>query len=215
MSVLTALVSSKIAVAVTVGVVGVGGATAATFTGTLPPALQEQAHRIVGAPAPAQPSSASVPTGSASPVPTGAASPEPTGSVSAEPTDSATPEPTATAAAAAATPTSAAVPADTHGLCTAYFAGGLPVSAVAYQRLATDATAAGAADVSGYCTSAGIFPKMHTRHTVVLPTGTDSTTAPTEARTPHPVPTHAAEATHRSITGAAHEGGAGGHPSQG
>lgn len=50
----TALVTSKIAAsALAAGTLAVGGSAAAAYTGTLPTPLQESAHNLVGAPAPA------------------------------------------------------------------------------------------------------------------------------------------------------------------
>ncbi len=56
MSFFTLLVSSKIAVsALAIGTLAAGGTAAAAFTGTLPTPLQESAHTLIGAPAPATP----------------------------------------------------------------------------------------------------------------------------------------------------------------
>jgi hypothetical protein len=177
MSVLTVLISSKIAVGVvTIGVLGVGGTAAATAAGALPAPLQEQAHQTIGAPAPAdstEPTDATEPTDSTEP--TDVAAPTTTDSTET-PASTSTEESTSTAATAA----TSTVQADTHGLCTAYLAGGLSVTSVAYVRLAADAQSSGsmvngAADVSGYCAAAGVTKHRHTHE--------DSTSTSTETST--------------------------------
>ncbi|MCA4135027.1 protein tyrosine phosphatase [Arthrobacter sp. M4] len=54
MSFFTALVTSKVAAgALAAGTLAVGGTTAAAYAGSLPEALQQSAHDVIGAPAPA------------------------------------------------------------------------------------------------------------------------------------------------------------------
>jgi hypothetical protein len=132
MSFFTALVTSKIAAGVLAGgTLAVGGAAAGAYTGTLPAPLQESAHTIVGAPAPA----ASETGGQKSAASHGKAS---------RPAD-ASPDPSTGAAAVGPDATGPAA----FGLCTAFTNGGLDPASVAYKSLA--AAAKGTADIAAYC----------------------------------------------------------------
>lgn len=134
MSFFTALVTSKIAAGVLAGgTLAVGGAAAGAYTGTLPAPLQENAHTIIGAPAPA----ASDTGGQKSAASHGKAS---------QPAD-ASPDPSTSAAAVGPDATGPAA----FGLCTAFTNGGLDPASVAYKSLAS--AAKGSADIAAYCKS--------------------------------------------------------------
>jgi hypothetical protein len=78
MSLLTLLVGSKIAIgAMALGTVAAGGTAVAAYTGNLPAPLQQSAHSLIGAPAPAQ-VSATV-TAEATPSPSSPVGPDATG----------------------------------------------------------------------------------------------------------------------------------------
>ncbi|MHB1172763.1 MAG: protein tyrosine phosphatase [Lacisediminihabitans sp.] len=111
MSFFTVLVTSKIAAgALAVGTLAAAGTAAAAYTGNLPAPLQQSAHNLIGAPAPA-------------------VSGTDTATVSA----TATPSPTATPVGPDATGPAA------YGLCEAFTHGGLNTSSTAYLSLATAA----------------------------------------------------------------------------
>ncbi len=130
MSLFTVFASSKVAAgALAAGALAAGGTGVAAYTGSLPDAVQQGAHDLIGAPAPrtagASPSEAAKATGKAH----GA------GDASAAP--SATPAgPDATGPAA-------------YGLCEAYTHGGLDASSTAYASLVT--AAKGASKIVTYC----------------------------------------------------------------
>jgi len=136
MSFFTALVTSKIAAGVLAGgTLAVGGAAAGAYTGTLPAPLQESAHTIIGAPAPAAPSG----TG-------GQTSADASHGKASRPADA---SPGTNASAAAVGPDATGPAA--FGLCTAFTNGGLDPASVAYKSLA--AAAKGSADIAAYCKS--------------------------------------------------------------
>ncbi len=136
MSFFTALVTSKIAAGVLAGgTLAVGGAAAGAYTGTLPAPLQENAHTIIGAPAPAAASD----TG-------GQKSAAASHGKASRPAD-ASPSPNASAAAVGPDATGPAA----FGLCTAFTNGGLDPASVAYKSLA--GAAKGSSDIAAYCKS--------------------------------------------------------------
>ncbi|OOP64920.1 hypothetical protein BMF89_01950 [Arthrobacter sp. SRS-W-1-2016] len=132
MSFFTALLTSKVAAgALAAGTLAVGGTAAAAYTGSLPTPLQQSAHNLVGAPAPA--ASAALAT-RATPTDT---TTEATEKATATDSPSATPVgPDATGPAA-------------YGLCQAFTRGGLDSSSTAYRSLTI--AASGASDIAAYC----------------------------------------------------------------
>jgi hypothetical protein len=150
MSFFTVLVSSKIALgALAVGTLAAGG-TAAAYTGHLPAALQESAHSIIGAPAPASTgvtTATSVAASTATPTPVPSAT-TPVG-------------PDATGPAA-------------YGLCQAYTHGGLASSSVAYASLVKAAN--GTANITVYCAAVATPGKSATHRPTQGSAGTGATT---------------------------------------
>jgi hypothetical protein len=149
MSFFTALISSKVAAgALAAGTLAVGGTTAAAYAGSLPEQLQQTAHEVIGAPAPA----------------TAAAK---------DAAKSAKKEAEATAGKAKAEATSAAgeatdavkkavdsLPAGPDltgpaaiGLCNAFAHGGLDANSTSYKSLAV--AAKGSANITAYCQTVG------------------------------------------------------------
>ncbi|TXN31125.1 hypothetical protein [Lacisediminihabitans profunda] len=129
MSFFTVLVTSKIAIgALALGTVAAGGTAVAAYTGTLPAPLQQSAHSLIGAPAPADSTEVDA-TATADPTET----PDPT----------ATPNPTATPVGPDATGPAA------FGLCTAFTHGGLSTSSTAYKSLVV--AASNSTDIKAYC----------------------------------------------------------------
>lgn len=193
MSLITAVVGSKLAVAlIALGTVTVGGTAAAAYTGSLPAGLQNDAHSLIGAPTAA-------PTADATETPT----PEPTETPSA--TD--TPDPSATPAAPDAKGPDATGPA-ARGLCTAFQHGGLAPASVAYASLVK---AAGGADgISAYC--AAIVPPGHSPEPGATPTSGATSDAGhgqaqpkgSSGQTDHGAPT--------TSGGSGHSGGSHGRP---
>jgi hypothetical protein len=134
MSFFTALLTSKVAAgALAAGTLAIGGTAAAAYTGNLPTPLQQSAHNLVGAPAPA--ASAALATRT-TPTDTTEAT-EATEKATATDSPSATPVgPDATGPAA-------------YGLCQAFTRGGLDSSSTAYRSLTI--AASGASDIAAYC----------------------------------------------------------------
>jgi hypothetical protein len=170
------LLAGKLATATLAGAVGLGGTTAAAYAGVLPEPLQEVAHTSIGAPAPAE--STGDPAGPSSdepatePVADPADAAESGGDTTSEPTDGAgepasgtdgdsaeDPDPLSSAPGAGP---AADGPAK-HGLCTAYAAGGLSQTSVAYRNLKDAAEESGGIGV--FCAD------------VLKPTGKDGTDA--------------------------------------
>lgn len=143
MSFFTALVTSKIAAsALAAGTVAVGGTAAAAYTGTLPTPLQESAHNLIGAPAPAAVAAVAAQT-------TDTATTDATATAeateTAEQTESETPSesPSGTPAAVDATGPAA------YGLCQSFTNGGLDASSTAYKSLTVAAD--GETNIATYC----------------------------------------------------------------
>lgn len=147
MSFFTALVTSKIAAtALAAGTLAVGGTAAAAYTGTLPTPLQESAHNLIGAPAPAAVTAlAAQATGTATAEATATATAAAESTETAEPTETAAPSesPSATPAAVDATGPAA------YGLCQSFTNGGLDASSTAYKSLTVAAN--GETNIATYC----------------------------------------------------------------
>lgn len=202
MSFITAVVGSKLAVAlIALGTITVGGTAAAAYTGSLPAGLQNDAHSLIGAPT-------ATPTADAAET----ATPEPTDAA----TETATPEPTETPTATDTPSATAPIGPDAtgpaaHGLCTAFEHGGLNQASVAYASLAK---AAGGADgISSYC-AAVVAPGQSAQHgaddsatSTVEPTS-DAPEAPAAPKGSSEHADHGAPATSQ---GSAHSGGAHSH----
>lgn len=142
MSFFTALVTSKIAAGALAGTLAVGGTAAAAYTETLPAALQQSAHSVLGAPA----ASAALAThetadaaGEATPTAEATASASADASEKATPTDS----PSSTPVGPDATGPAA------YGLCQSFTHGGLDTSSTAYKSLAV--AAEGETNITTYC----------------------------------------------------------------
>ncbi|WP_426987779.1 protein tyrosine phosphatase [Pseudarthrobacter sp. Y6] len=136
MSFFTALVTSKIAAGVLAGgTLAVGGAAAGAHTGTPPAPLQESAHTIIGAPAPA---AASDTGGQKAAVASHGKASRPAVASTSPNTSAAAVGPDATGPAA-------------FGLCTAFTKGGLDPASVAYKSLVAAAKDSG--DIAAYCKS--------------------------------------------------------------
>jgi hypothetical protein len=158
MSLLTTLVSSKIAAgAIAVSTLAVGGTAAAAATGTLPDAAQEAAHQFVGAPSPAAQPAVAADDDAQGDDTTEANSGDESTDTKTEESSTGTPSSAAPSPSTDTTTTTAVKGPDasmtssaTKGLCTAYTHGGLhnPKS-TAYKALVT---AAGSASVQDYCT---------------------------------------------------------------
>ncbi|WP_158865234.1 protein tyrosine phosphatase [Leifsonia sp. AG29] len=199
MSFITAVVGSKLAVAlIALGTITVGGTAAAAYTGSLPAGLQNDAHSLIGAPT-------ATPTPEATETPT----PEPTDDA----TETATPEPTETPTATDTPNPSATDPTGpdatgpaAHGLCTAFEHGGLDRDSVAYASLAK---AAGGADgVATYC--AGVVAPGHSaEHDAedsAAPTSEPTSDAPEAPAEPKGSEDHADHGAPATSPGKSHSG---------
>lgn len=145
MSFLTALVTSKVAAsALAAGTLVVGGTAGAAYTGSLPTSLQETAHGLFGAPAPA----ASVAAEGLEAAAAGAAAGQDAAETAREAADSMKPELPDAAGGSAAEGPDATGPA-AFGLCKAFAYGGLDTTSVAFASLA--AAAKGESNIADYC----------------------------------------------------------------
>jgi hypothetical protein len=137
MSFFTALLTSKVAAgALAAGTLAIGGTAAAAYTGNLPTPLQQSAHNLVGAPAPA--ASAALATRTT-----------PTDTTEATEATEATEKATATDSPSATPVGPDATGPAAYGLCQAFTRGGLDSSSTAYRSLTI--AASGASDIAAYC----------------------------------------------------------------
>ncbi|MDQ1531078.1 MAG: hypothetical protein QOE37_1183, partial [Microbacteriaceae bacterium] len=190
MSLITALVGSKVAaVAVTLGTIAIGGTAAAACTGTLPAPLQQQVQALVVSPSPTASPDDTTDAGAAGTASSDetTASPEVTASPEATPTDTATPAVT-TDTTTSTTLTATAVGPDAtgpagKGLCTAYLHGGLGATSIALRNLTS---AAGGSDgIAAYCASVllNARAKHHHSTTAATETSTEDTNTQTSTST--------------------------------
>ncbi|MDJ0457031.1 protein tyrosine phosphatase [Arthrobacter sp. NQ7] len=164
MSFFTALVSSKIAAgALAAGTLAVGGTAAAAYTGTLPAPLQENAHTLIGAPAPA------ASTALATQATTTTTTAETTASATADATETATASETPSATPTAVDATGPAA----YGLCQAFTNGGLDTSSIAYKSLTV--AASGASNIATYC--AAVASPGESASNIPAETGADAAIA--------------------------------------
>ena len=137
MSFFTALVTSKIAAgALAAGTLAAGGTAAAAYTGTLPAPLQQSAHSLLGAPAPAAPTALATQATA-------------TATTAATATADETAEATATESPSAAPVGPDATGPAAYGLCQSFTSGGLDTSSTAYKSLTV--AAAGETNIATYC----------------------------------------------------------------
>lgn len=192
MSLITAVVGSKLAIAlIALGTIAAGGTAAAAYTGSLPAGLQNDAHSLVGAPA-------AEPTDSA----TDTATPEPTDTATPEPTETPTPDPSATAPVGPDATGPAA-----HGLCTAFQHGGLAPTSVAYASL--EKASGGADGIAAYC-AVVLTPKPAADHGA--PTAEPTSDGPDSPAQPNGSADHSSHGAPAAPGGSGHSGGSHGRP---
>ncbi len=205
MSILSTLVSSKLAVgAVAVGTLAVGGAAAAAATGVLPMPQTQNADAPFSVPA-----SAGVPSVAASDDSSESASAEPSESETPEASDSASSDSKASSSASSsATPVGpdATGPA-AFGLCTAFTKGGLNPLSIAYRNLAQ--AAGGASGIATYCATV-VHPGQASAHMSTHPLPTQAAVGQSHATTPpHAAPSSLPS---QAAAGMAHKPSAPGRP---
>lgn len=149
MSFFTALVTSKVAAGVlAAGTLAVGGTTAAAYAGSLPEALQQSAHDVIGAPAPAAAAAKDAAQSAATSAETAA------DKAKAEATAAAKKAADAAKNAADALPTGPDLTGPAAvGLCNAFAHGGLDANSTSYKSLVV--AAKGSANITAFCQTVG------------------------------------------------------------
>lgn len=228
MSLLTTLLSSKIAAgALAVGTLAAGGTAAAAATNTLPEPAQETAHQVFGAPSPVTDDAEAAAPGSEAPETEAPDDATEGSTASSSTTEAPTGTTDTTATVAAKGPDASLTSPAAKGLCTAYNHGGLhnPKS-TAYKALLTAATDAGTAGadsdavIKGYCVLVLTPVTQGTSGATSIPGASAPTTsAPTTTTSddsndngsdaPKPVKSKAAKAKHQHTVSVRHSSQAG------
>lgn len=150
MSIFTALITSKVAAgALAAGTLAVGGTTAAAFAGSLPEPLQQGAHDIIGAPAPAVSAAKQAAADAAAKAEKAKADAETAASEAAGSVEGAAKDALNSLPAGPDLTGPAAV-----GLCNAAAKGGLDTNSTSYQSLVV--AAKGAANITVFCETVGV-----------------------------------------------------------
>ncbi|GAB3557581.1 hypothetical protein GCM10027405_02590 [Arthrobacter alkaliphilus] len=167
MSFFTALLTRKIAAGgLAAGTLAVGGTAAAAFAGSLPAPLQQSAHKLIGAPAPAAFTALAA---EADATPTTDVSPSAEAPATADPAETASPTDSRSGAPVGPDATGPAA----YGLCQAFAHGGLDASSTAYKSLTV--AAGGATNIATYCAAVASPGESASRRPAE--TGAESATA--------------------------------------